>query len=301
MNAPIASLSRAQEIVAANASGHDEIRVLLAPGIYRGQGVEWRTFPGIWIRFLPLAQGKTVVFDGRGGAQSFFFKGEPPAPQRGSSPVSMKLEFNGITIRNYCEGISLRSWADDVRQPGGRDVVIRHNTFENIGSKYDPVLRKKLPRGQCTAALRLQGVGHGRVEDNSFKNIINLPKNQTGSRSYGSTLLHAIYISNMSRDNVILRNRFENFSGDAIRIRDASDRNKIAENVFGSASKGAPEGQIHAISQWHCNPQVLACIERAIPRNECESSKLELSDNRIQGKNVASYADRTERKTVCAE
>jgi len=298
-DAPIASLARAQEIVAQKAAGHEEVRVLFAAGVYHGQSVEWRTFPGVWTRFQPAVRGSSVVFDGQRGKNSVFFQGLPPVPQAGNPPVSMKLEFSGLTIRNYCEGISLRSWTDEVRRPGGRDVVVDGNTFENIGSKYDPVMQKKRPRGNCAAALRLQGVGHGRVENNVFKNIINLPRNETGSKKYGSNLLHAIYIANMSQDNSIIRNKFDNFSGDAVRIRDASDRTRVNGNVFGSASEGSQPGDVHAISQWYCNPKVPACVQRRVVRNECESSELQFNDNRIEGKNVVNYADRAEGKPQC--
>lgn len=295
---PVATLSRVQEIVVAQSSGHDEVRVLFAPGVYSGQGVEWRTFPGMWIRFQPAKQGESVIFDGNLGKQSIFFEGLPPTPEPGKPPISMKLAFTGLIIRNYCEGISFRSWTDKVRRPGGRDVIVKKSVFENIGSKYDPVMQKKRPRGNCTAALRLQGVGHGRIEDNVFTNIINLPRNETGSRKYGSGLLHAIYIANMSQDNSIVRNRFDNFSGDAIRIRDASDRNYVTGNVFGAAASNGGE-TVHAISQWYCNPKVPACIQRAVRRTECESSDLQLSDNRIEGKNVADYSNRAEGKATC--
>jgi hypothetical protein len=300
-DAPIASVARAQELVAEKASGYDEVRVLFAPGVYRGQGVEWRTFPGIWTRFMPARPGTAVVFDGQGGKQSVFFKALPAAPTSDSPPVSMKLEFSGLTFQRYCEAISFQSWSDNIRRPGGRDIVVTKNTFINIGSKFDPVKRGKLPRGNCTAALRLQGVGYAHVESNSFKNIINLFSSETGSKAYGRGQLHAIYISNMSQDNKIVGNYFDYFSGDPIRIRDESDRNKITGNVFGSASDHTKPGDVHAISQWYCNDSVKECTQRQATKRECASEGLQLRDNRIDGKNVENYADRSKGKATCAK
>jgi len=299
--APVASLARVQDIVAENAQGYDEVRVLFAPGIYRGQGVEWRTFPGVWTRFQPSSRKGAVIFDGQGGQQSVFFQGLAPIPTNDAPPVSMKLSFSGLTIRNYCEGISLKAWADDVRRPGGRDVVVTESRFENIGSKFDPVKVNKRPRGNCTAAVRLQGVGHGKIEGNKFQNIVNLFGNQTGSKKFGRGQLHAIYIANMSQDNKIIGNHFDNFSGDPIRIRDKSDRTEVSRNIFGSPSDNTKPGEIHAISQWYCNQNVRACVQRRVSRNECESAELELKNNRIEGKNVADYADRAEGKPTCAK
>ncbi|WP_146121053.1 hypothetical protein [Achromobacter sp. MYb9] len=300
-DAPIASVARAQELVAEKASGYDEVRVLFAPGVYRGQGVEWRTFPGIWTRFMPARPGTAVVFDGQGGKQSVFFKALPGVPTGNSAPVSMKLEFTGLTFQRYCEALSFQSWSDDVRRPGGRDVVVTRSNFVDIGSKFDPVRRGKLPRGGCTAALRLQGVGHGRVEGNSFKNIINLDNSETALKTYGRGHLHSIYISNMSQGNEIVGNKFDDFSGDPIRIRDQSDRNRISGNIFGSASDNTKPGDVHAISQWYCNDGVKACVERQVARKECASEDLELRDNRIEGRNVENYADRSQGKATCAK
>lgn len=298
---PIASIARAQELVAEKAGGYDEVRLLFAPGIYRGQGVEWRTFPGVWTRFMPARPGSAVVFDGQGGKQSVFFKALPSTPTRDSAPVSMKLEFTGLTFQRYCEALSFQSWSDEVRRPGGRDVVVRNSNFVDIGSKFDPVKRGNQPRGGCTAAVRLQGVGQGRIEGNSFKNIINLDIGETALKAYGRGHLHAIYISNMSQGNDIVGNKFDDFSGDPIRIRDQSDRNRISDNIFGSASDNTKPGDVHAISQWYCNDGVKACVERQIARKECASQELVLRDNRIEGRNVESYADRSQGKATCAK
>jgi hypothetical protein len=213
----------------------------------------------------------------------------------------MKLEFTGLTFQRYCEALSFQSWSDEVRRPGGRDVVVTKSTFLNIGSKFDPVKRGTLPRGNCTAAVRLQGVGHARVEENSFKNIINLFSSETGSKAYGRGQLHAIYISNMSQDNIISRNKFDVFSGDPIRIRDRSDRNKITENTFGSASDNTNPGDVHAISQWYCNDSVKECVGDHATKKECASESLELWGNRIDGKNVENYADRSNGRATCGK
>lgn len=296
---PIASLGRAQEMVRENGKGYGEVRVLFAAGVYRGQAVEWRTFPGIWTRFMPSKPGAPVVFDGRGGKHSVFFKALPGVPTSASDPISMKLDFTGIKIQNYCEAISFQSWANDIRRPGGRDVVVSNSVFERIGSKYDPVRQGGLPRGNCTATIRLQGVGHSRISGNKFINIINGFSNETGLKKYGRGHLHAIYISNMSQDNLVSGNKFDNFSGDPVRIRDQSDRVKVVGNIFGSASKNTKSGDVHAISQWYCNEAVSACKQKAAKRKECTSSDLIIENNRIEGHNVEGYADRAEARTLC--
>ncbi|MFE0838835.1 right-handed parallel beta-helix repeat-containing protein [Achromobacter insolitus] len=298
-DAPVATIGRVQEVVAKSAQGHDEVRVQFAAGVYRGQGVEWQTFPGIWTRFVPEKEGAKVVFDGQGGKHSVFFKASPGIPSRTSAPVSMKLDFTGLTIQNYCEGLSFQSWADSVRRPGGRDVVVMHTTFNNIGSKFDPVRRAQLPRGSCTAALRLQGVGYGKIENNVFRNIINVMQKDTALKRYGPGHLHAIYISNISQKNIISSNRFDNFSGDPVRIRDSSDGNLVVGNVFGAAVEEKGAGTVHAISQWYCNKNVPACLQRNDARMECPSEGLELRGNRIEGHNVKNYEDRSQGEATC--
>jgi len=299
-NDPIATLGRAQEIVAAKAAGHDEVRVLFAPGVYQGQNVVWKTFPGIWIRFMPAVPKAKVVFDGRTAKESVFFRGAPPDPTQKTKALPMKLEFRSIVISHYCEGISLRSWSDDVRVPGGQENIIRENIFENIGSKYDPVVRKGKRRGGCTAALRLMGVENNLVENNVFNHIINIDKKDTTLSRYGPAHLHAIYIANMSSGNRIINNKFDDFSGDPVRIRDKSDRNKVEDNIFGSASANTKPGDIYAISQWYCNDSIEACLTRYANRKECPSEAIEYKGNVIKGRGVAEYANRAVGKPTCS-
>lgn len=298
---PVASLTRAQAIVAAAAAGHQEVRVLFAPGVYRGQNVVWKTFPGIWIRFMPAVAGTKVIFDGRKAQESVFFRGTPPEPKKDTKALSMKLEFRDVVIRYYCEGVSLRSWSDDVRVAGGRDNIIRGSTFEYIGSKYDPVIRKNKQRGGCTAAVRLMGVENNLVENNIFSHIVNIEKSKTALNRYGPEHLHAIYIANMSRNNKILNNKFDDFSGDPVRIRDRSDGNHVKNNSFGSPSENTKPGGIYAISQWYCNASIEACLRQYANRKECPSAALEYSGNRFEEKSVGEYANRAVGKPTCAD
>lgn len=297
----VASLDRVQELVAGRAAGYEEVRVLFLPGTYRGMTVNWHTFPGVWVKFMPARENGKVIFDGRKGRSSVFFTGAPPKPKRGQAPKPMKLEFRNLNIRYYCEAISLKSWVDTERTAGGSDNVVVGNVFEYIGSKYDPVKRGKKPRGSCTAALRLQGVARNQVEGNTFRHIINLPIKETAAARYGPGHLHAIYIAHLSDDNKISANSFDDFSGDPIRIRDKSNRNRVTDNVFGSTSDGIKPGAVHAVSQWYCNRNVKDCVEKYKDRRECASDGLDVQNNRIEGKNVASYADRSQGPATCAD
>lgn len=296
----VKSLERVQEIVSSNSDNVTEVQVLFAPGTYRGMSVTWKTFPGIWLRFRPSQANKDVIFDGRGGKESVFFRAHPSEPKaKDQAPVPMRLELRNLIIRNYCEGISLRSWNYAIPAPGGAENLIVGNTFEYIGSKYDPVIRSKKRRGACTAALRLQGVEKTIVENNTFRHIINVDKSKTHLGRYGPAHLHAIYVANMARGNMIKNNIFEDFSGDPIRIRDRSDGNHIIGNTFGSVSSGIKPNTIHAVSQWYCNTSIRACVEEHSERKECESSGLRIDDNRIIGNSVSAYTNIAKGRGTC--
>ncbi|VGO07823.1 hypothetical protein AMB3_3686 [plant metagenome] len=281
------------------------INVNFLPGTYQGLSVTWsdvdlRGTP-VYFRPAPEAPGK-VVIDGEGGKFTRFFT---LRETRGDVDrrVPTRLHFENLTVRNYCEAISLGDGLSKSILVGNR---ITGNTFENIGSKFDPVSRERdarlLRNGACTAAIRIQRSAQNQIHGNTFRNIENLPKEETFRRRYGPTYLHAIYIAHHASDNDITGNTFERFTGSPIRVRNQSDNIRIEDNVFSSPlyvedeeSRQRGARVMRAVSQWYCGHGLKACAEGdVVHRPECPSTGLTLNRNTVQGK-IELYANLSER------
>jgi hypothetical protein len=85
--------------------------------------------------------------------------------------------------------------------------------------------------------------------------------------------MHAVYLAHGSSDNQVTANRFSGVSGDPIRVRDESNRNYVADNVFTTTGSDA------FISDWWCDKsQNTACTKTS---GECPSWENQFRDNEV--------------------
>lgn len=307
----VRTLGRVQELLKTRTlkDTDRQIAVKFLPGRYSGLEVTWDfVAPGRTILFEPQTyqRGKSSVFiDGQSGDVEQFFLLRVMKPTSGDETINTGLVFRGLDISNYCEGISFGDWKSKANVSGN---VIEDNRLRRIGSKYQtPKVQddgRKLPTGACVAAVRLQHASGNIVRANVFEDIENLPASKTGVAKYGPLLLHSIYISKNSSDNLIENNQFERFSGSPVRIRAQSDNNRIVDNTFGTPTfpgKVPPGYRIKAVSQWYCNDKVNICKERAEEGNtECPSTGTEIIGNKTV-RALELYADESQSKTAtCA-
>lgn len=307
----VRTLGRVQELLKSRTLKDTErqIAVKFVPGRYSGLGVAWNfVAPGRTILFEPqnYQRGKSsVVIDGQGGDVAQFFRLRIVTPTADGETLDTGLVFRGLDITNYCEGISFGDWKSKANVSGN---MIEDNRFLRIGSKYQTPSKqpdgRRMPEGACVAAVRLQQASGNVVRGNVFQDIENLPAKSTAKAKYGPLLLHSIYLSNYSSDNLIEGNRFARFSGSPVRIRAQSDNNRIIDNSFDAPTypgKVPPGYRIKAVSQWYCNDAVKICKERAEDGNtECPSTGIEIVGNRTS-RDLELYADESQSKTpTCA-
>lgn len=304
----VRTLGRIQDLLKARVLKENErqIAVKFLPGTYRGLEVTWDFYqPGRTIVFEPqdYKPGKrTVVIDGQASDAEQFFLLRLTTPAPDAEPIATGIVVRGLSITNYCEAISLGDWKSKANVTGN---LIEDNQFTRIGSKYQTAKvqdnGRKVPTGACVAAIRLQQASGNFVRRNTFQDIENLPASRTGVAKYGPLLLHSIYLSKNSSDNLIEANRFERFSGSPVRIRAQSDNNRIIDNSFAAPvypAKVPDNYRIKAVSQWYCNDAVQVCKDRAEEGNaECPSVGTEIVGNQTQG-DLELYADESQSKTA---
>jgi Right handed beta helix region len=279
-----------------NLRSGDIVDVIFMPGKYHGLSVIWDVFKvGVSINFRPYENTDTVMIDGENSNGKFFILRLKKEHVRATSLVT-NINFMKIRLMNYCEGISFGDWKSDVIVINNR---IEDVTFQNVGSKYDPVKTSVngvlIPLGSCVAAVRLQNAQKSILINNKFLNIENLPQRQTKAGKYGPLLMHAIYIADDASDNIIRANFFKNFTGSPIRIRNSSDRTMVVDNTFEKPIYvSAPKGGylMKAVSQWYCNQEVNECVGK---EPECPSIGTILSNNYI-GQDLELYSDESQSK-----
>ena len=185
----IITLSRAQEIIAAQPPIYD-FEVLIAPGRYYGQTVEWTyTMPDHTITFRRLEDdGDRPVFDGcqRDGSCA----GGTWFTLRHSGGEETNLHFWYIRVERYQTAIDFHG-TRNVEETSNGSNRIYGCYFYNIGNDFNHALERS------TAAVRLVNSDDNEIINSHFVHIVN----HTDGR-----LLHAIYVAHMSSRNQILRN-----------------------------------------------------------------------------------------------
>lgn len=278
------------------------LTIRLLPGVYRTMGVVWDyAAPGRRITLEPAGAPHSAVIEGRGDALGQFFLLRLTGQAVG--PVNTGITIRGLVITDFCEGISLGDWKSTVPVAGN---VIENNKFRRIGSRYETSRVQPdgqvLPDGKCFAALRVSNAHGSVIRDNVFTDIENVPVRQTGTRRYGPTLLHAIYI-NGSTGSRVEGNQFSRFTGSPVRVRDGSDDTIVVGNSFEEPLYGHASGKpyvLYAVSQWYCNEGVEVCRQRAeAGRFECPSVGIQIIGNRASGK-IEMYGDNSQsRVSTC--
>ncbi len=261
-NRAVKSLERVHELLKEKRPERDVV-IRIAPGTYRGQQVIWtHTHPDHSITFTRAGlEAENPVFDG--------CLDEAESPEncpggtwfrlRRSDGEPSNLRFHYLTIRNYGAAISLDGNRNDENGFNSHNEIA-DCVFERIGNISNPALRGS------TATVRMVNSRFNRVVRSDFIDIVNI-----GERA---SLMHALYLAHRASDNIIADNRFINQTGDAVRVRDRSHRNRVHGNTFDRA------GIRGAMSEWYAYPGVGATRDMTSAR-ECPSYENKFFDNVI--------------------
>ncbi|HEY7484416.1 MAG TPA: right-handed parallel beta-helix repeat-containing protein [Streptosporangiaceae bacterium] len=214
----VRSLAAAQRVIAA-ARPSTDVEVRIKQGTYVAAPLEWSTYvPGRTIAFLPsdyqvgASEGLSgrPVFQGNGN-NGFWFRAV-------RQPGNARLAFYFLRAERYSAGaIAFDGGSEAGGQQTGNNVVYGM-AFRNLGSKH--------AGGIGYGAVDLINSQNNVIQRNSFEYLENL-----GDASE-EALVHGVYLSHHSSDNLIRDNRFRRISGDPIRTRDGSSGNKVFGNTF---------------------------------------------------------------------
>lgn len=257
---PVATLQRALKLAESAASPElTMVRIALQQGTYKAQSAITSGHPGgVPIIIMSAGSGRaTFDGDGKGGAWLTL------KPRNGESS---NLRIIGLEVTNYETVIDVDGNRNNQRIWAG-GMEIRDNNFNKIGNIA------RVGSNPSTAAIRLVNSDNNIIKNNTFKNIRNTTR---------CGLLHSLYISHGSSDNLIEGNTFEDSCGDAIRFRDRSDNNVVRKNTFIDAWSKSP------VSDWFCNPKHKDNCTKS--SGECPSSNLLLEGNKVIAKR-APYTD----------
>ena len=245
---PVRSLNRIQQRLVTLAPT-DDVEVHIAPGLYLYQTVTWTYINGRVITFMPL-NGSTErpVFDGGGGDVWFHLDVK--------GGVRTNLRFRYLKVQNYNTAMIFK---------GDRNRFGRFNAGNQLYGMYFYRIGGRYSRdGSSTAAVAFENSRDNHVVNSHFINIENF-REDAGQ-------LHALYLAHYANGNLIERNRFAYVSGDPVRTRDASNYNRVLENLFVRTGTSAH------YSDWYCEASRSDCT-KATP--ECPSQGNEFRDNEL--------------------
>ena len=215
----------------------NNVRIIIASGRYYNQRVQWTYYStNNYVRFEAEDVNNRPVFDGC--TQSGVCGGGIFFTCRPANGEYTNLHFWYLRIENYQTAMSLggRRGPYDHLNDQAHDEYSGGNTiygvwFENIGNIFNPAL------SPSTAVIMLVNSRENLIQNNHFVNAIN---------ATSPHLIHAVYAAHHSSYNEIRNNRFEENSGDAIRVRDHSDFNSITGNTLINAG-------FYGYSDWFCD------------------------------------------------
>lgn len=256
------------------------VHVEIAPGQYHLQQVVWNWLPvdgGLSIRWA--VPGERPIFDGCG-------PDDDPCP--GGAFLTFELpggaltgvEVEGLQIERYQRGVYFLNDREDPEAFSGGNRVA-DCVFSEIGNAYN------LAVGNAFGAVTFVNSRENVVEDNDFERLLNF---------HEFNLLHAVYLAHHSDDNIIRGNTFDVVSGDAVRVRDSSDRNVVEGNLYIKAG-------YRALSEWYCSRDLGRECTKTAP--ECPSYGNLLIGNAFDGNWPACgeheylYADQDDIETGC--
>lgn len=233
---PIASLKQAHAIISSELKKLDRpVEILFAGGTYARQTQVWKAFPKKYkIIFRPLRDNEEAAFDGQKVTKNFITFAPTAA---GPSNV----EVRNLTITRYLEGINFSAPNRDDVAKGISNNLLANNRFIAIGNMHAPIFENN-NKLVAMAVVRLVNTSNSKFIGNYFEGINN--SNGNGLPTGGS--LHAFYVAHNSSQNQFEGNVFRDHrSGSAIKIRDNSNDNLIIANRFDLVSP-------QAVQIWHC-------------------------------------------------
>ncbi len=242
-----AALARAQQ-----APADEETRVIVLPGVYRGQSadIDGRRLRGrLTLAGTSADPAAYPAFVGNGSGTWLRFRG---AEGRDSG-----LTVRALRIARYATAISLNGNRNDPAA-FNRGTVLENLVLAQIGTDTGQGL------APSTAAIRLVNAQDTVVRGMFFHTIRNAPRSACGG-------LHAIYLASHSTGARIEGNTFQDFCGSAIKLRDASGNATIRANHFRDAD-GAP-----GIEEWFCD--MARTDECTKPGGECPSTGIRVTGN----------------------
>ncbi len=211
--------------------------VYIRRGTYLQQSTNWRAASASganWVKILAYPH-ETPVFDGEGKVGRAFQLNV----RRGERT---KLQISGITWRHYKDGISFRGGSTESEWNGGG--IISDNVFEEIGDEYDDGYcvdyLQAHPGGDCfgAAVIGLRRSRYNTVE----RNIIVRAASRDSSATFGGgsrKVMHALYLSEYAKGNVIQDNSISLVSGTPINLRWESNDNQIRRNYITDSGQQA--------------------------------------------------------------
>ncbi|WP_179505704.1 MULTISPECIES: hypothetical protein [unclassified Sphingomonas] len=241
-----AAVARAQQ-----APAGEETRVIVLPGVYRGQSVD------IDGRRL---QGRLTIAGTASDPAAFpAFLGDGTSTwlhYRGAEGRDSGLTVQALRVARYATAISLNGNRNDPAA-FNRGTVLENLVLAQIGS--DAGTAKP-----STAAIRLVNAKDTVVRGVFFHTIRNTPRDTCGG-------LHAIYLASHSTGARVEGNTFQDFCGSAIKLRDDSGGATIRANHFRDAD-GAP-----GIEEWFCDMDRTSECTKA--GGECPSTGITVTGN----------------------
>lgn len=251
-----AALARAQM-----AAPGEETRVLILPGIYRGQtiAIDGRRLHGpITLMGQQATPAAPPTFVGSGG--------ETWLRLRAAEGQDSGLTVKGLRIVHYATAITLNGNREDPAA-FNRGTVLADLVLEQIGSDDrggGGGNGADGPSRPSTAAIRLVNARDTTIRGVTFRAIRNNPPQTCPG-------LHAIYLASHATGARIEGNTFTDFCGSAIKLRDDSGGATITGNRF-SGADGAP-----AIEEWFCDrDRTDECTKAA---GECPSTGIVIGPN----------------------
>jgi hypothetical protein len=292
----VRTIARAQEVLKAlDVRSGSQVSIRYLPGRHFNQSVDWDyAREGVTVAIEPddtVPSSATIDGSLNPGRNSYFLR----LGYAGEGTVRTGLTVRGLTVENYCEGISLGDWKTQGVTSG---TTIDGNWFNRIGSAYQAAGPGAKPDGNCVAGIRLQRAVGNTISNNRFTHIVNIDSRATLAAKYGPGLLHAIYISSQSSDNLVKGNSFSQFTGSPVRIRDRSNNIIVSQNSFSDPIYASVRSKrvLYAISQWYCNEGSPACLTKAERGHlECPSENIQMTDNKLAGR-LELYADESQSK-----
>jgi hypothetical protein len=225
----VGSLTAAQRVIAA-ARPDTDVEVRIQQGTYVSVPVQWTTYvPRHTIAFLPIDYDFGEGSAGLGGRPVFRGDGRNGFWLRATQqPVDARLSFYFLQVEGYSAGgIAFEGGSTQgAGQTPANGNSIYGMAFRRLGSKH-------VRSGVGYGAVDLINSRNNIIQNNSFEYL----ENRGGSTE--ENLVHGVYLSHRSSDNVIRDNRFYQISGDPIRTRDDSNENKVFGNTFTRTGAGA--------------------------------------------------------------